>query len=905
MATQQDEKQKSLEEQDVKAKPWHAMPAEDVIKELEADPDQGLSPDEAAKRLEEYGRNELPKGPKRTWWQRLLAQFHNMLIYVLLAAAVVTALMGHWIDTWVILAVVVVNALIGFIQEGKAEKALENIQQMLSLEALVLRNGKKKTIDAEELVPGDIVLLKSGDKIPADLRLVKSKDLRVEESPLTGESTSVEKQTDAVDEDAIVGDQYSMAFSGTSVTYGKATGVVTGTGTKTEIGKINVMMSEVEEITTPLLQKIEGFSKVLSLAILALVVAFFAFGYLVHGDEYTIPELFMIVIGLVVAAIPEGLPAIMTITLAIGVQRMADRNAIIRKLPSVETLGSVNVICSDKTGTLTRNEMTARNVYTADKEYAIAGTGYKPEGKFKLEEEEINPEDEKVLWQLLKAGRASNNAELQVGDDDEWEIIGPPTEGAILTMAHKAGLEDFKPERLDTIPFESDHKYMATLNEVDEKRYVFVTGAPERVLEMCQKQLTEDGEKDVDNDFWEERMEEAAAKGQRLLGVAYNETDKEELDKEGCEHNKVFLGVVGIIDPPRDEAIEAIKECKEAGVDVKMITGDHIITARAIGKEIGIGDGEKALSGKELEEMSDEELGKVADEYDVYARTSPEHKLRLVKALQANNRLCAMTGDGVNDAPALKKANIGIAMGIKGTEVSKDASEMVLADDNFASIVNAVEEGRTVYDNIKKSLLFILPTNGAEVLALMAAVLLGLAMPITPLQVLWVNMVTAVTLALALAFEPMEDAVMERPPRDPDEPILGRLFIWRIIFVSFLIGGLTFGTFNYAAENMGLDYDIARTIAVNTLVAGQLFYLFNCRKIKSPSLGKGFFSNKYAFIAVGALIVLQMIFVYAPFMHTFFETAPIEGRHWWYSLTAGVLVFFIVELEKWIVQFRS
>ncbi len=878
---------------------WHSMDADKVIKELETDAENGLTAEEASKRLEKYGRNVIPKGPKRKWWQRLLAQFNNMLIYVLLAAAVVTALMGHWIDTWVILAVVVANTLIGFIQEGKAERALESIQKMLSLEAVVLREGKKITIDAEELVPGDVVMLKSGNKIPADIRLFMSKDLRVEESPLTGESTSVDKDTGAVSDDDIISDQTSMAFSGTVVNYGKARGVVVGTGTATEMGKINRMMSEIEKITTPLLQKIEKFGKLLSLVILGVTVLFFGFGYLFR--DYEIYELLMAVIGLVVASIPEGLPAIMTITLAIGVQRMAARNAIIRRLPSVETLGSVNVICSDKTGTLTRNEMTARTVITADREFTIDGTGYKPEGKFKHEDSEVDPEKEKVLWQLLQAARVCNNAEIYKNDEGQWALTGTPTEGALLTMSFKAGLKDFKPERIDSIPFESDHKYSATLNEVEGKKYVFLTGAPEKLLEMSTKQLEEEGDGEIDQEFWVKKIEEAASRGQRLLGVAYNKSEKTELDKDDCEHNKIFLGVVGIIDPPREEAVEAIKECKNAGVQVKMITGDHVITAKAIGKEIGIGDGEKALSGKELEEMSDEDLLEASEEYDVYARTTPEHKLRLVKALQKKGRLCAMTGDGVNDAPALKMANIGIAMGIKGTDVSKDAAEMVLADDNFATIVNAIEEGRTVYDNIRKALLFILPTNGAEALVLMTAILLGMVMPITPLQILWVNMVTAVTLALAIAFEPMEEEVMERPPREPDEPILGKLFLWRIVFVSFLIGGLTMGVF-YLMQTNGLEDAASRTIAVNTLVAGQLFYLFNCRKIKTPSLGKGFFANKYTFIAAGALVILQMVFVYLPFMNTFFETSPIKGSYWWYSVAGGVMVFAVVELEKFLIQ---
>ena len=880
---------------------WHSMDAGEVVKKTGTDAEKGLDAAEAKKRLEKYGRNEIPKGKKRSAWMRLLLQFHNVLIYVLVAAAVITALMDHWIDTWVILAVIITNALIGFIQEGKAERALESIRAMLSLEAVVIRGGGKSTIDAEELVPGDIVLLKSGDKIPADMRLVKSKDLRVEESPLTGESTSVEKETEPVEEDAIIGDRTCMAFSGTVVTYGKATGVVVATGAQTEIGKINEMISDVEEITTPLLQQIEKFGKWLSLIILGVTAAFFAFGYFFR--DYELTDLFLAVIGLVVASIPEGLPAIMTITLAIGVQRMAARNAIIRRLPSVETLGSVNVICSDKTGTLTRNEMTAKTIITAEKEYKVEGTGYSPEGNILAGDKKVEPGDDKVLWQLLQAVRVSNNSEIGQDEEGNWKLTGTPTEGALLALSYKGGLKEFKPERIDSIPFESDHKYMATLNRVDDDVIVFMTGAPERVLDMCSSQYTSGGEKKIDREYWEKKMDEAAAGGQRLLAAAFNKTDRNrsEIEKDDLEKEKVFLGIVGIIDPPRDEAVEAISECKAAGVHVKMITGDHAITARTIGKEIGIGDGEKVMTGKELENMGDEKLREVVDNYDIFARTSPQHKLRLVTALQENGMLCAMTGDGVNDAPALKKANIGIAMGIKGTEVSKDASEMVLADDNFATIVNAIEEGRTVYDNIRKALLFILPTNGAESLVLMAAILLGIVMPITPAQILWVNMVTAVTLALALSFEPMEEKVMERPPRRSDEPILGKLFLWRITFVSFLIGGITLAVFRYL-QSLDIGEAAARTVAVNTLVAGQLFYLFNCRKIKLPSIGKGFLNNKFAFIAAAALILLQLFFSYVPFMNRFFDTAPLNASYWIYPLAAGVAVFILVELEKFIIE---
>lgn len=878
---------------------WHSMSLDNVIEKIHTDTNNGLEDDKAAKRLQKNGKNEIPKGKTRSSWQRLLDQFNNALIYILLIAAVVTAVIQHWIDMWVILAVVIINALIGFIQEGRAEKALESLRNMLSLEAVVIRGGQKKTIDAQELVIGDIVRLKSGDKIPADVRLFETKNFSVEESPLTGESVAVDKGTQAVSEDAIIGDQTSMAFSGTMVSSGEASGIVVRTGQQTEIGKINVMISEVDQITTPLLQKIGKFSKSLSVVILAAAAFFFAFGYFIRN--YELYEMFLIVIGLVVAAIPSGLPAIITIALAIAVQRMASRHAIVRRLPSVETLGAVNIIFSDKTGTLTRNEMTAKTIITAEKQYEVEGSGYVPEGSITEDDKKIEPDKDKVLWHLLQASRLSNNAEIEKDEDDNWKLSGTPTEGALLALSYKAGLKDFTPERLDIIPFDSEHKYMATLNKTDEGTFVFFTGAPEKLLEMCSRQYTQDGEKDLDKDYWNKKTEEVAAKGQRLLSAAFLKTDdnRSEIEMEDIGEDNVFLGLVGIIDPPRQEVIDAVKECRDAGITAKMITGDHVITAKAIGKQIGIGDGKKALSGKELEQMSDEKLREVIGEYDVYARSSPEHKLRLVTASQENGLLCAMTGDGVNDAPALKKANIGIAMGIKGTEVSKDASEMVLTDDNFASIVYAVEEGRTVYDNIRKALLFVLPTNGAESLVLMAAIFLGMVMPITPVQILWVNMVTAVTLAMSVAFEPMEDDVMKRAPRASDEPLLSKMFVWRIVFVSFLVGGVTFFMFEYI-RGLGMDMNQARTVALNTLVAGQLFYLLNCRKIKTPALSKGFFNNKTVFYAIGGLIMFQIFLVYVPFMNNAFGTTPMPASLWLYPLAAGIAVFFIVELEKFV-----
>lgn len=879
------------------AAPWYSLSAEKILDHLKTD-EEGLTGSEAEERLEKHGPNKLPEGKSRSALMRFLLQFHNVLIYVLMVAAVVTALLDHWIDTWVIVAVILINAIIGFIQEGKAEKALEEIKKMLSLDATVIRDGNRKDIDAEELVPGDVVLLESGDKVPADLRLISVRNFRIEESALTGESVAVEKETKAVEKDAVPGDQICMAFSGTSVVYGRARGIVVETGAHTELGKINRMMTDVEEITTPLLKQIDQFGKALSVIIIAVTALFFAIGYFFR--DYTMDELFMAVISLAVAAIPEGLPAIMTITLAVGVRAMAGRNAIIRRLPSVETLGSVSVICSDKTGTLTKNEMTVTAFATAGEVYTVEGTGYKPEGEILLNNESADLKKLPVSNRMMQVIKACNDAELRK-NDEKWIIDGDPTDGALITLAHKSGYGDFNPERIDHIPFESEHKYMATLNDLNGERYIFLKGAPEKLMELCENEKTNDGTQQLQNDFWNQEIERQANEGRRLIGAAFKKVDNTvtEIEHKDVEGDMIFLGVLGMIDPPRPEAIESIKACKEAGIQVKMITGDHVVTARAIGKELGIGDGTKAISGQELEKMDDEQLKEAALEYDVFARTSPEHKLRLVKALQAHGKICAMTGDGVNDAPALKRADVGIAMGIKGTEVTKDASEMVLADDNFASIASAVEEGRTIYDNLRKAILFILPTNGAESFVIMAAVLIGIAMPITPVQILWVNMVTAVTLALALSFEPTESGVMKRPPRDTNAPILGGYFIWRVGFVSLLIGGLTLGLYYWLKDN-GYHIDEARTIAVNTLVAGQLFYLFNCRKMNEPSIGAGFFNNIYAFYAVGILILFQLIFTYAPFMNEWFATSPHTAWYWIYPVIGGFIVFLIVETEKYL-----
>ncbi|MBZ0145438.1 MAG: HAD-IC family P-type ATPase, partial [Rhodocyclaceae bacterium] len=688
----------------------------------------------------------MPPPKKRGPLLRFLAQFHNVLIYVLLAAVAVTAALGHYVDSGVILAVVLANTVIGFFQEGKAEAALDAIRNMLSHTAAVLRDGRRREIPAEELVPGDIVFLASGDKVPADLRLVEARSLRVDEAALTGESEAVEKDLAPVAEAAPIGDRRPMAYSGTLVTYGQAKGLVTATGEATEIGRIGRMLAEVEEIATPLLRKMAVFARWLTGAILLSAAALFAFGVLAR--DFSVAEMFTAAVGLAVAAIPEGLPTILTVTLAIGVQRMARRHAIIRRLPAVETLGSVTVICSDKTGTLTKNEMTVQRVVTAGRTFEVGGAGYAPHGGFSVDGAELALPDAPELADIARAALLCNDAVLHEAGG-EWKLEGDPTEGALLTLALKAGLErHYESEslpRVDAIPFESEHRFMATLHHDHAGHaFAFVKGAPERLLQMCTRQRVAGEDRPLDDAFWHRQVEALAAAGQRVLALAEApmEKGKRELDFADVEQGLTLLALVGIIDPPREEAIAAVAQCRAAGIRVKMITGDHGVTARAIGAAMGIGDGRRVLTGAEIEALDDAALRGAVREVDVFARASPEHKLRLVRALQAEGEIVAMTGDGVNDAPALKQADVGVAMGLKGTEAAKEAAEMVLADDNFASIAHAVEEGRTVYDNLRKAITFLLPINGGESLSLVAAVLLGLTLPITPVQILWVNMVS-------------------------------------------------------------------------------------------------------------------------------------------------------------------
>jgi magnesium-transporting ATPase (P-type) len=887
---------------------WHAITANQAVDLLGSDPRSGLAAGEVSRRLEMFGRNRLPEASKKGPFKRFLLQLKNILMYVLLAAGFVKLMSGLWLDASIIFSVVVINALLGFIQEGKAEKALDAIRNMLSGEARTVRDGHTRIVPSEAVVPGDIVLLESGDKVPADLRLIDVKNLRTDEAALTGESLPIDKMTTPVSEKATVGDRHGMAFSGTLVTSGRATGVVVATGTGTELGRINQMMAGVSTLETPLLRQIKKFGYAITAVIGAVSVIVFLYGRFVRHMPFA--EIFQAVVSIAVSTIPEGLPALITVTLAIGVQRMAQRNAIIRVLPAVETLGSVSRICSDKTGTLTLMEMMVVSAITAESAYEVTGQGFTSEGR--ILEDGRPAGDDPVLKLMGRVGMLCNDAEL-VRTDGSWKVQGDPTEGALYPFAFKTGLErnaelDAFP-RADAIPFESEHKFMATLHtDGAGETMMLVKGAPEVILEHCDRQQMKTGQQvALDRGRFLEESDRLASRGERVLALAWIENPKiaaGNLRAEDLPHNLVLLGLIGLLDPPRPEAIEAVKECLAGGIRVTMITGDHKITAAAIANMLSIGDGKTSVSGAEIEEMDTATLEECVRDVDVFARASPEHKLRLVKAIQANRQIVAMTGDGVNDAPALKKADIGIAMGIKGTEVTKEAAEMVLADDNFASITAAVREGRTVYNNIEKAILFILPTNVAEALVILVAILVGFTMPITAPQILWVNMVTSVALGLIISFEPHELDVMNRPPRPVDRPILDGFGVWRVVFIGLVLLALTLWAF-FWMKSLGASDALARTTAVNALVIGQVFYLFNSRyKFHSSLSLKAHLGNRYLPLGVGAIVVLQFLFTYVRPFQAVFDTESIPPWVWPRLLLGGFVFFLAVELEKLINRAR-
>jgi magnesium-transporting ATPase (P-type) len=885
---------------------WHAISADETVRRLATNSEKGLEAAEASNRLNKYGLNRLPEGKKRGPFVRFLTQFNNVLVYVLLGAGFTKLMLNLWLDAGIIFGVVVLNSLLGFIQEGRAEKALDSIRNMLSAEARTVRGGETRMIPAEQLVPGDVVLLESGDKIPADLRLIEAKNLRTEEAALTGESVPADKSVDIVPANATVGDRENMAFSGTMVVSGRATGLVVATGSNTELGRINQLLAGVSSLETPLLRQIKKFGYTITAVIALISVLIFAYGKWVVGKDFV--ELFQAVVGIAVSLIPEGLPALITITLAIGVQRMAQRNAIIRRLPAVETLGSVSRICSDKTGTLTLMEMTVVSAVTAESTYRISGNGYAPEGEV---HEDGKPVGKAPVLALM--GRVSllcNDAEL-FHEENVWRVEGDPTEGALYPFAAKLGMnrrtEQAVSPRIDAIPFESEHKFMATLHKsADGKEILLAKGAPEVILDHCDRQQTANGQaQSLDRELFMKASDGLAAQGERVLALSWLESPGVKaggLGPADLPRTMVLLGLVGLLDPPRKEAIEAVKECHGGGIRVTMITGDHKITAAAIGKMLGIGDGQTAITGAEIEEMDTATLMERVRDVDVFARASPEHKLRLVKAIQANKQIVAMTGDGVNDAPSLKKADIGVAMGIKGTEVTKEAAGMILADDNFASITAAVKEGRTVYNNIEKAMLFLLPTNLAQALVIAVAIFFNFAMPITAPQVLWVNMVTSVALGLVISFEPHEVDVMDRPPRAVDRPIVTGFGIWRIVFIGLALLAYTLAAF-FWMKSWGASDGLARTVAVNAITIGQVFYLLNSRYLIDSSVSiKGHLDNKYLPLGIIAVVILQLLFTYTTPFQAMFGNEAVPIWVWPWLLAGGLVFFLVVETEKLVIR---
>ncbi len=863
----------------------------------------GLSAGEADRRLAEHGPNLLPEPPKRNPILRFLAHFHNVLIYVLLGASVVTAALGHLVDTGVILAVVIVNAIIGFVQEGRAEQAMAAIRGMLAPHCAVLRNGRRVNVAAADLVPGDIVLVEAGDRVPADLRLIEARGLRAEEAILTGESVPTDKGTAAVSADAVLGDQSSMLFSGTLIAAGTGRGVVTATGSESQIGQISTMLGSIETLSTPFVEQMDRFALWLTVFILIVAASLLAFGYFVGHMPFR--ELFMAIVGLSVAAIPEGLPAVLTITLAVGVTAMARRNAIIRRLPAIETLGSVSVICSDKTGTLTRNEMMVAALAAAGHVFTVSGSGYAPHGLLRWRDADADPGDHAVLNEFARVAALCNDAMLHTHGDG-WRVEGDPMEGALSALAGKItgdGHKSFEDwTRIDAIPFDAAHRYMATLDrDPDGRSFIHVKGAPEAVLKLCANQRGAQGSTaPLDEAYWHVGVEDLAAEGQRVIAVATCTAPPEQTDltSGSLDRQLTLIGLIGLIDPPRPEAIAAIAECNAAGIRVKMITGDHAATARAIAGIIGLTNSTRVLTGADLEAMDDAALAEASVTTDIFARTSPADKLRLVTALQARGLAVAMTGDGVNDAPALKRADAGIAMGLKGCEAAKEAADLVLADDNFASIVAAVREGRTVYDNIKKVISWTLPTSTGEAMTIIVALLTGMALPITAVQILWVNLITAVTLGLALAFEPSEPGTMRRPSRPRDEPLLTGGLVWHIVLVSTLFLTAVFGMYFYAIDR-GYPVALAQTIAMNTLVVLEIFHLFFIRNIYGTSLtwvaAKG---TPIVWICVIAVTGAQFAITYLPPLQAIFGTHAVPLFDGGLIIAIGIAFFVLIETEK-------
>jgi len=881
---------------------WHHLPPETLTTNLQVDIKQGLSEAEAKQRLTKYGLNRLTPQRGKSPWRLLFEQINQPLVYILLIAAAITGFLEEWVDSSVIFGVVLVNTVIGFIQESNALKAIDALSRVLTVTSTVVRDGQRHAIPATELTVGDVVLLQSGDKVPADLRLLQIRELQIDESALTGESVPVEKQLAVLSAETVLADRANMAYSSTLVTYGSGLGVVVEVGDLTEIGRINSLLSQTIELETPLTKKISQFSQLLLWVIIGLAVVTFAVGVW-RGQPLL--DMFMASVALAVGAIPEGLPAALTITLAIGVSRMAKRNAIIRKLPAVETLGSTTVICSDKTGTLTQNQMTVQSLYAGGELFDITGSGYTPDGDICLNGKAIAHQNYPALLECLKAGLLCNDARL-IAESNDWHIEGDPTEGALLVSAHKAGLHhssvSIAHPRLDAIPFESQHQFMATLhhNQTVDTRHVYLKGSLESILARCDKAFDPQMQPiALDKTLLQQQVETLAAQGLRVLAFARGDHDANNVQHEHLHEGLTFLGLQAMIDPPRPEAITSIAACYQAGIQVKMITGDHPITALAIAKQLGMQQTDSVMTGAQLQAIDETEYPKLVETCAVFARIAPEQKLQLVQALQANGHIVAMTGDGVNDAPALRQANIGVAMGHGGTEVAKEAADMVLTDDLFSTIAAAVEEGRGVFDNLIKFIVWTLPTNGGEGLVISAAIFANVALPIMPVQILWINMSTAVLLGLMLAFEPKEPDLMTRKPRDPQEPILSGVLIFRICLVSTLMLIGAFGLFEWELAH-GESLASARTVAANVFVFSEMFYLFNCRSLEHSMFHVGLFSNLWVIFGALTMTALQLLFTYWSPMQKLFGTAAFAPDQWWLILGVAMSIYLIVGFEKFV-----
>lgn len=878
---------------------WYQLSVKEVFQKLGTS-ENGLAEAEARERLEEYGPNKLAEEEKISKLRILLHQFTSPLIYILLIAGAVTTLLKEYIDSGVIFAVVILNAIIGYIQEYKAEESVRALKKMLVPKARVIRDGKEKEINSEELVPGDVVLLASGARVPADLRLIHTIELKIEEAMLTGESVPAGKTTDSIKEENLTpGDQKNIAFMGTIVVLGRAKGAVVATGHGTVLGQIAKEVKEVISIKTPLQDKLERFAKLIGLVVIAFSIMVFGFGMLL-GEKAS--EMFMTAVATAVSAIPEGLPVAVTIAMAIGVARMARRNVIIRKLPAVETLGSTTVIGSDKTGTLTKNEMTVKLIYDGTHAYEVTGSGYEPKGEILHEGRSIDAKEFKSLAHMLRIGLLCNESNLYE-EDGYYKVDGDPTEGALIVSGIKAGLkiedEKEKYQQIAIIPFESERSYMATLHRHRGKKQIFVKGAPEKIIDMCVQDMQGEEFKKkeiihIANDF--------AKEGLRVLAFAYKEVphEMEDVTHSDVEFGLTFAGLQGMIDPPRTEAIEAVEGCKRAGIRVVMITGDHAITAKAIAGKLDIADeNAEVLTGRELEVMTDDELFEKVRTVNVYARVSPQHKLRITQGLLKHGEVVAVTGDGVNDAPALKAAHIGIAMGRTGTDVAKEASDMVLADDNFASIFAAVEEGRVVYDNIKKVTIFLVSCGFGELIAILATILMGIPIPYIPAQILWLNLVTNGLQDVALAFEPAEKGVSDRPPRKPKEGIMSSLMIQRTILMGIILAaGTLFMFISYLKS--GATLEKARTIALTTMVFFQFYQAFNCRSETQSIFRMNPLSNPFLFYSMIAAFFAQIAVIYMPALQWVFRTEPLSVNEWLRIGLVSIAVIIVVEIDKMI-----